>query len=130
MALISISTAILTFFLVYIVKKAIVLVYRPSRPFPPGPKPLPVIGNMLDLPLSTPSKAYIEWGKKYNSKILLILEDGILIYQASSGDILYAEALGNRILVLNRVEDALEIFENQSKARMYSDRPTVPIVKL
>ena len=37
-------------------------------PYPPGPKPKPFIGNILDLPTDDAPNVYIEWGKKYNSE--------------------------------------------------------------
>jgi hypothetical protein len=46
--------------------------YAASRgkhlPYPPGPKPKPFIGNILDLPTEDLPNVYIEWGKKYNSE--------------------------------------------------------------
>jgi hypothetical protein len=37
-------------------------------PYPPGPKPIPLIGNIFDLPTEDAPNVYIEWGKKYNSE--------------------------------------------------------------
>lgn len=34
-------------------------------PYPPGPKPLPVIGNALDLPRRNPQQKYRQWRQKY-----------------------------------------------------------------
>ncbi|PPQ76076.1 hypothetical protein CVT26_004597 [Gymnopilus dilepis] len=79
-------------------------------PLPPGPKPKPLIGNALDFPTSRPYEVYVEWGKRYNS------------------DILYATALGNKILIVNKLEDADELLDR--RARKYSDRPWIPIVDL
>ncbi|PPQ87341.1 hypothetical protein CVT25_002091 [Psilocybe cyanescens] len=79
-------------------------------PYPPGPKPKPLIGNIFDFPAAKPALCYVDWGKKYNSSIL------------------YAEALGNRVLIVNNRDDAIEIFEK--RARIYSDRPVIPILKL
>ncbi|KAF8889559.1 cytochrome P450 [Gymnopilus junonius] len=70
-----------------------------SAPYPPGPKPKPLIGNALDLPTSSSPEMYVEWGKKYQS------------------DFVYASAL-----------DADEILDR--RARKYSDRPALPILKL
>ncbi|KAF8953632.1 hypothetical protein BDZ97DRAFT_1608491, partial [Flammula alnicola] len=71
-------------------------------PFPPGPKPKVLIGNMLDFPYRDASIHYVEWGKKYNS------------------DILHASSLGNHFVVLNSLTDAEELLER--RARIYSDR--------
>ena len=34
-------------------------------PFPPGPKPKPLLGNITDLTLSNPWVLYMNWGKQY-----------------------------------------------------------------
>lgn len=42
-----------------------------SLPFPPGPKPLPIIGNVLDLPKSHEWLQVAEWGKIYGTTLTL-----------------------------------------------------------
>jgi len=41
---------------------------RKDAPYPPGPSPKPLIGNILDFPLVKVPETYLEWGKKYNSE--------------------------------------------------------------
>lgn len=36
-----------------------------SNPLPPGPPPLPFVGNVLDIVKSEPWKLYVNLGKKY-----------------------------------------------------------------
>ena len=37
-------------------------------PFPPGPKPLPVIGNLLDMPHEKEWLVYQQWAHKYGER--------------------------------------------------------------
>lgn len=50
---------------------AVVTIYirkaRAQYPLPPGPKPLPLIGNLLDIPLKNEAATYNAWANKYGS---------------------------------------------------------------
>lgn len=45
------------------------LLYRTCRntPFPPGPKGLPFIGNIFDMPSEKEWLTFARWGEKYGS---------------------------------------------------------------
>ncbi|KJA29517.1 hypothetical protein HYPSUDRAFT_33010 [Hypholoma sublateritium FD-334 SS-4] len=81
-----------------------------NGPYPPGPKPIPIIGNILDLQIKEPGPEYAEWSKKYQSGIC------------------FATAFGNNILIVNTQADADELFEK--RAKIYSDRPQIPMTNL
>ncbi|KDR82184.1 hypothetical protein GALMADRAFT_135544 [Galerina marginata CBS 339.88] len=83
---------------------------RRRFPYPPGPKSKPLVGNLNDFPTKNPAQTYVEWGRKYQSPIL------------------YAAALGNRVVILNNQKDAEELLEK--RASNYSNRPVIPIVDL
>ncbi|PPQ73041.1 hypothetical protein CVT26_014659 [Gymnopilus dilepis] len=97
---------------IWFVQKVIALRQRrySNAPYPPGPKPKPLIGNALDFPTSRAPETYLEWGKKYQS------------------DFVFGSALGTSALVLNKLEDADELLDR--RARKYSDRPALPVLKL
>jgi hypothetical protein len=38
-----------------------------STPYPPGPRPLLLIGNALDFPKADAAREYVDWGRKFNS---------------------------------------------------------------
>jgi hypothetical protein len=99
---------------------------RRQPPYPPGPKPKPIIGNALDLPTIDLANVYVAWGKKYNSKLNELFCPFVNI--GVIGSIIHASAFGRHVLVLNNLEDAEELLEK--RAAMYSDRPVFPIQKL
>jgi hypothetical protein len=39
----------------------------PSINFPPGPKPLPIIGNVLQLPTENLEEKFMEWAPQYGT---------------------------------------------------------------
>ncbi|TCD70033.1 hypothetical protein EIP91_005285 [Steccherinum ochraceum] len=83
-------------------------VFQGKRHLPPGPKPLPLVGNIFDLPAPTDAawKVYAEWKQKY-------------------GDIFYFRVLSSDVVVVNSFEAAHELLENRSA--IYSSRPWVPM---
>ena len=42
-----------------------------SLPLPPGPKGYPLIGNLLDMPITKPWLVYDEWRKTYGTTFFL-----------------------------------------------------------
>ncbi|KAG2367963.1 cytochrome P450 [Suillus spraguei] len=71
------------------------------QPMPPGPTPLPVLGNVLSLDVARPWLTFNAWKSIY-------------------GDIIYARLLNKPILVINSEEVAKDLFEGRSN--IYSDR--------
>ncbi|KAF8895087.1 cytochrome P450 [Infundibulicybe gibba] len=83
---------------------------RHRFPFPPGPKPRPLIGNALEIPTQAAWITYAKWAKTYGSNIL------------------HAETLGQHIIILNSLDDATELLEK--RASNYSSRPPLPMLEL
>jgi hypothetical protein len=53
---------------------SILYVYRKIRPLaalPPGPPPLPIVGNTLQMPKEQPWLKYAEWAKQYGEGYLM-----------------------------------------------------------
>ncbi|KAK0459289.1 cytochrome P450 [Desarmillaria tabescens] len=93
---------------------AVFLLYRRFRlsrssPLPPGPKGLPLIGNLWDIPVDHPWLTFAKWSSTY-------------------GDILYLSSPGNQTIVLNSAEAVTELLEKRSGN--YSDRPDFNMLHL
>jgi len=85
--------------------------YRRRRglPYPPGPRPLPIIGNILDIPKEFSWLAYSKFSKTY-------------------GDILSFHLFGQVVVVLNTAKATKDLLDKRSA--IYSDRPTTPIYEM
>ncbi|KAJ7065512.1 cytochrome P450 [Mycena amicta] len=81
---------------------------RSALPLPPGPKKLPIVGNLFDMPAERQWEAYHQWSQEYNS------------------DIIHLDVAGTSIVVLESVEAIRELFERRSS--IYSDRARFPML--
>ena len=77
---------------------------RSRLPLPPGPKGWPIVGNLKDLDHEDKHTwlRYTDWMSTY-------------------GDVVYLEAFGKPIVILNSAEATTELLEKRSSN--YSDRP-------
>nr|BED43018.1 cytochrome P450 monooxygenase [Trametes versicolor] len=82
---------------------------RSALPLPPGPKPLPFIGNVFDMPTKRIGPALRELGGKY-------------------GDLTYLNMLGQPMIILNSHEAAVGLLEGRSANT--SDRPRIVMAEL
>ncbi|THG94402.1 hypothetical protein EW145_g8146, partial [Phellinidium pouzarii] len=80
---------------------------KTPAPLPPGPKPKPVIGNLLDLPPPN-EQEWVHWGK----------------HKALYGPISYLNVFGQKLVIVSDVRIAVELLEKRSA--IHSDRPTMP----
>ena len=92
---------------------------RQRHRFPPGPKGLPIIGNILDMPTQNAWLTYKKWSREYGDYHSLRV-----VWQSFTGilgsDIIYLNVLGTNIIVLNSVEAVSEVLEKRSST--YSSR--------
>lgn len=73
-----------------------------SLPLPPGPRRLPVLGNLLQMPTSHAFLTWQEWSREY-------------------GPVLYLNVLGMHIVALHTVKSAQDLLAR--RGARYSDRP-------
>ncbi|KAH9976351.1 cytochrome P450 [Lactifluus volemus] len=82
---------------------------RRGLPYPPGPPPLPIIGNLLDVPNESPWVKYADTSKK-------------------CGDVFCLRVFGQVVVVLNSLSAIKDLLE--TRGEIYSDRPTLPILEI
>ncbi|KAH8109869.1 cytochrome P450 monooxygenase, partial [Phellopilus nigrolimitatus] len=87
---------------VYTLKKLV----SKRPPLPPGPRGLPLVGNILDLP-DPDGKPWLHWQK----------------HKALYGPISSVTVLGQTMVIINDYTIAVDLFEK--KSAIYSDRPTL-----
>ncbi|KZT28797.1 cytochrome P450 [Neolentinus lepideus HHB14362 ss-1] len=75
---------------------------RLPAPYPPGPKRLPLVGNVFDMPTKHMWKTVADWAELY-------------------GRIVYVNVLGQPLVFLNSADAAYDMLDK--KSLIYSDRP-------
>ncbi|KZP30151.1 cytochrome P450 [Athelia psychrophila] len=75
---------------------------------PPGPRGLPLIGNLLDMPTSHEWVQYRKWSKEFKS------------------DIIYLNICGASMVVTNTLESTVDLLEKRSSK--YSGRARMPML--
>ncbi|KAJ3497756.1 hypothetical protein NLJ89_g10304 [Agrocybe chaxingu] len=81
---------------------------RTSKPpLPPGPKPLPVVGNLHQVPREKQYKVFQEWARVY-------------------GPVVYFRVFRQDFVILNSVKSIVDLFEKRSGK--YSTRPRFVMV--
>ena len=108
--------------LVYTLNK--LLSSKPTRHLPPGPKGLPIIGNIYDIPEKFEWVTYRELSRQYGEPGKLLSWTHLNISLGGSG-IITLNLMGAPVIVINSREAAKDLLEGRSL--IYADRSGFPI---
>ncbi len=89
-------------------------------PLPPGPRPRPFIGNLLDISKQYEHLRFKTMCEKYGESTATVCKLCTCADLQPTGDIVYLDALGMPIIVLGTQEIAIDLLEKRSAK--YSDR--------
>jgi len=101
---------------------------RGVPPLPPGPKPLPIIENLLDVPKLSAWLQYQKWAAQYGTlvghrQLAMSTSDTIV------GDVISLTVLGKVIVVMNS-HRAVESIAHGVRPSVFSSRPHIKFAEM
>lgn len=106
----------------YLVKQ-LLLARKHGLPLPPGPKGLPLIGNVRDMPSTHEWITFAQWRDQYGKYNSVLVAVSIVNDIWRAGDIVSLTLFGQSMIILNSPKLAIELLDKKSPT--YSDRPQI-----
>lgn len=97
-------------------------------PYPPGPPPSFIVGNLKDLPKENVWLRYAELARKYGEPPSLSCGLETHSRVGAPGDIVHLRAMSQHIIVLNSLRATQALLVH--KAQKYCSRPRIPMSEL
>ena len=98
---------------------------RGGLPYPPGPRPLPIVGNLFHVPTEFTWLGFTRFSKEYGMNDILF---PALFTMKLVGDVLSFHVFGRVIVVLNSIKATKDLLEKNGD--VYSDRAVVPFFEM
>ena len=126
----SLFTATMWLWVAAVTLLSLAIAVQPRRKYarlPPGPTPLPIIGNILDFPHTHLGREFAAYTKQFGEFYYLL---GICatVLDDVPGDVLHFDMLGKNIIVLGSLKAARDLLDKRSAN--YSDRPSSVMLQL
>lgn len=103
---------------------------RGGLPYPPGPPPRPIIGNILDIPKDAPWVAYVNMSRKYGTHNIIggTCSPLLKLTPAFQDDVICLRVFSEVVVVLNSLSALKDLLEKRGQT--YSERPSLPIAEM
>ncbi|ESK89264.1 cytochrome p450 [Moniliophthora roreri MCA 2997] len=107
----SLITDVIASLACFAILNALILRARASKlPLPPGIPGFPLIGNILQIPISDEPEVFRRWGEQY----------------ASGSGLIHLNIVGHSVIIINSAKVASDLLDKRS--RIYSSRPPTPML--
>ncbi|TFY60480.1 hypothetical protein EVJ58_g5129 [Rhodofomes roseus] len=109
---------LVTLIVLYVVQR---LQTSSKRHLPPGPSPLPILGNAHQMSSDFPEKVFAQWKDVYGKHSKYSEVHREVSDPSPPGDIIFLQMFATPVLVLNSAKAVRDLLEKRSTK--YSDRP-------